>query len=217
MSSNLTGPTNFLVDFRLGLSYTIYMLKKQLNQIKDIYLRLYVPWVEPYHTTVADILNGNHGNHTGHYLIGDNYYFGRAVGSQSVKARFRPHYAKLNARFDWLFAAQFLPTEECRTKIHRSSAHWKMGEGWKDLHRDILIDNCPEFPTYFRKTERGYEAGDFYFPARPNIDIDSLEVQVWDLSHLDEDTIKRLEKEIIRQILPYANAETHRWRRKMFG
>jgi len=204
-----TTTTNSMATRRAGIN--------MLELIKQVYARQGVEWVEPYATTVASIHHGKDGNHNGHYWIGDNYYFGRAMGSQTVKARFRPHYAKLNARFDWLFAAQFLSEDECRAKVHKSSAHWKIGKGWKDLHRDILIDNCPEFPDYFRKTSQGYEAGDFHFPAKPKVDIDSMQVLVWNLDHLADAQIASLEKEIIRTIWPYANSETHKKRAKQNG
>jgi hypothetical protein len=190
-----------------------------LELIKQVYARQGVEWVEPYTTTVSDLFRTPKvGSHTGHYWIGDNYYFGRAMGSQKVKGRFKPHYAKLNARFDWLFAASCKLTEEqARAKIHNSSAHWKIGEGWKDLHRDILIDNCPEFPKYFRETPRGFEAGDFHFPAKPKVDIDSMKVIVWNLNHLTAEQIASLEKEVIRTIWPYANSDTHDRRVKQNG
>ena len=204
-----TTTTNSWATRRAGIN--------MLELIKQVYTRQGVEWVEPYATTVAGIHYGKDGRHKGHYWIGDNYYFGRAKGSMKVKDRFRPHYAKLNARFDWLFAAQFLSEDECRAKVHKSSGHWKIGDGWLALHKDILIDNCPPFPEYFRKTSQGYEAGDFYFPAKPKVDIDSMQVLVWDLRHLADAQIASLEKEIIRTVWPYANSDTHDKRVKQNG
>jgi hypothetical protein len=187
-----------------------------MELIKEVYASQGIQWVEPYETTVGDLFRAPKvGNHTGHYWIGDNYYFGRAMNSQKVKGRFKPHYAKLNARFDWLFAASYnLNESEIRAKVHKSSAYWKIGKGWLDLHRDVLVENCPEFPVYFRKTAHGYEAGDFHFPAKPKVDVDSMKVLVWNLDHLTDVQISNLEKVIIKTIWPYANNETYKKRKK---
>lgn len=191
------------------------MLKENLEKIRSVFNKRGVAYVDPYSTTVGELYRGKAGKHTGHYWIGDNFYFGRAKGSQSVCGRFKPHYAKLNARFDWLFAAKNEITPEAAAeKIHKSSAHWKIGKGWKELIKNKLYEDCSEFPEYFRKTDRGYEAGDFTFTATPLYDIDTMGVQVWNLDHLTPEQITDLETAIIDAIDPYANEETFKKRKK---
>jgi hypothetical protein len=191
------------------------LTQQQLDIVKATYDRLGLEYLGFYMTTVIELASGKAGLHVGHYLIGANFYLGIARGNNSVRARFKPHYAKLMARFDWLFHAKNNVTaEQARAKVHKSSAHWKIGEGWKALLRDVLLEECSEFPEYFRKTERGYEAGDLEFNCKHKIDVDSIPVMVWNLEHLTYTQIKDLETALIEVLEPYANAETHKKRLK---
>ena len=191
------------------------LTQEQLDLVKATYARLGFEYLGFYMTTVIELASGHTGKHVGHYLIGANFYLGMASGGNFICARFKPHYAKLMARFDWLFHAKIGVTiDAARAKVHNSSAHWKIGEGWKALLRDVLLEECGEFPEYFRKTDKGYEAGDLEFNCKHRVDIDSLPVMVWNLEHLTYDQIKDLETALIEVLEPYANSQSHKKRLK---
>ncbi len=182
------------------------MLKENLAQIRQIFARQGVDWVEPYETTEGAINRKETGLHRGLYYIYPevNFYFGKAA-TNTVHNRHKTHRPKLDVDLAALYST---PKEKKEPK-------WIFPEGWKEAVRKFIIEDTGPIPQHYVKTGRGTVVpGVLDYPVTHKVDVDSLPVLVWNLDHLTAEQISNIEDEIITTIWPYANDETYKLRIK---
>jgi hypothetical protein len=182
------------------------MLKENLEKIKQVFEKHGVAYVEPYSTTEGAINRKEVGDHRGLYYIYPevNFYFGKAA-TNTVHNRHKTHRPKLDVDLGALYST---PKEKKEPK-------WIFPEGWKEAVRKYIIEDTGEIPAHAVKTDRGTVVpGVLDFPVTHKVDVDTLEVLVWDLDHLTPAQISEIEDDVIVSIYPYANDETYRKRKK---
>ena len=78
-----------------------------------------------------------------------------------------------------------------------------------------IIEGVEEIPSHYVKIGKKRVApGVLDFPVKHKVDIDSLEVLVWNLDHLTAEQISEIEETVIPTIWPYCNNETYRKRKR---
>ncbi|MCX7594189.1 MAG: hypothetical protein N2235_10575 [Fischerella sp.] len=164
-----------------------------------------VEYVQPKMTQVVNLYKGTHGRHRGLYYIYPemNMYFGKASGPKaSIHARFQPHYFKLKAAINKFF--QYIP-----------KAAWSFPAGWREGVRRFLLDPASILPEPQRRGTVHPDAAAFQPQFKNGINVDAIPVAIWDLSHLTDQQISAIEKNVLRGPLnPFCNTETHRLRLK---
>ncbi len=182
------------------------MLKENLAQIRQIFARQGVDWVEPYETTEGAINRKEVGDHRGLYYIYPevNFYFGKAA-TNTVHERHKTHRPKLDVDLAKLYG----------TPKEKKQPTWIFPKGWKEAVRKFIIEDSGPIPDHAVRTDRKTVVpGVLNHPVTHKVDVDSLQVLVWNLDHLTAEQISDIEDEIITTIWPYANDETYKLRIK---
>lgn len=188
------------------------MLKENLSRIKQVFEQLDINWVEPYETTVQDVLEKRAGMHRGLYWIypEENFYFGLAKSKNTLIAtkRMDTHILKLTVDLATLYGAK---SKDTSPKVE---PYKQFPEGWKAAVRKYIIEDAGPIPSHWRSVKhptrkRWVEPGVLEYPVEFKVDPYSLTVLIWDLNHLSPNQIKSIEEGVIHSIWPYANSETH--------
>ena len=177
-----------------------------INKIQEVFEQLGYDWVEPYSTTEGAINRGEVGNHRGLYYIYPevNFYFGKAA-TNTVINRHMTHRPKLDVDLAKLYS----------TPVEKVEPKWMFPEGWKEGVCKYIIEGVEEIPSHYVKIGKKRVApGVLDFPVKHKVDIDSLEVLVWNLDHLTAEQISEIEETVIPTIWPYCNNETYRKRKR---
>jgi hypothetical protein len=175
-----------------------------IEKIKEVFTLHSIAWVEPYLTTEGSINRKEAGRHRGLYYIYPevNFYFGKAA-TNTVYARHATHRPKLDVDLATLYGA---PVEKKQPK-------WSFPRGWKEAVRKFIIEDSGPIPDHFEVVEKGKVIpGVLAHPVVFKVNVDTLPVLVWDLDHLGKKEISKLEEDIIKVLMPYANAESYRAR-----
>jgi len=177
-----------------------------INQIRKVFEQLGYDWVEPYATTEGAINRSEVGNHRGLYYIypEKNFYFGKAA-TNTVINRHMTHRPKL----DCDLAALYGPA------VEKVEPRWQFPEGFKEGVCKYLLEGVDSIPSHYVKIGKKRVApGVLDFPVKHKVDVDSLEVLVWNLDHLTSEQISQIEEAVIPAIWPYCNNETYRKRKR---
>ena len=194
------------VDRAFFFCYNISMKSKNLTAIREIFEQLGYDWVEPYSTTEGAINRGEVGNHRGLYYIYPevNFYFGKAA-TNTVINRHQTHRPKLDVDLATLYS----------TPVEKVEPKWMFPEGWKEGVCKYIIEGVDHIPSHYVKIGKKRVApGVLDFPVKHKVDVDSLEVLVWNLDHLSAEQISQIEEAVIPAIWPYCNNETYRKRKR---
>lgn len=178
----------------------------QYNTIKSIFDSMNIDWVEPYVTTEGAINRKEVGDHTGLYFIYPevNFYFGKAA-TNTVINRHQTHRPKLDVNLKELYS----------TPVEKVEPKWQFPEGWKEGVCKFIIEGVDKIPSHYVKIGKKRVApGVLDFPVKHKVDVDTLPVVVWNLSHLTSAQIGDIEQAIIPTLWPYCNTETHNQRKK---
>ena len=181
-------------------------MKENIQAIKQIFTNLGHEWVEPYSTTEGAINRQEVGNHRGLYYIYPevNFYFGKAA-TNTVVNRHQTHRPKLDVNLSELYS----------TPVEKVEPKWMFPEGWKEGVCKYIIEGVEAIPSHYVKIGKKRVApGVLDFPVTHKVDVDTLEVLVWNLDHLSAEQISQIEEAIIPVIWPYCNNETYRKRKK---
>jgi hypothetical protein len=182
------------------------MMNKNLTKIREVFERLGYDWVEPYRTTEGAINRGEVGNHRGLYYIYPevNFYFGKAA-TNTVINRHQTHRPKLDVDLGALYS----------TPVEKVEPKWMFPEGWKEGVCKYIIEGTQVIPSHYVKIGKKLVApGVLDFPVKHKVDVDTLEVLVWNLDHLTAKQISEIEEAVIPTIWPYCNNETYRKRKR---
>jgi len=197
----------------------------QLQRIKQIFKDLGYSWVEPQQTTEGAIVRKEAGMHRGVYYIypEKNFYFGKAQSKKKngrIYDRHLTHWAKLQVDLSALYGPK---------KIKRQPK-WTFPMGFREGVATFLLDGCESIPSHWTlakdqsgnliRNDNGKSMvmpGVIEFPVTHKVDVDSLPVLIWNLDHLDEEDIKRIEHRVIHTIWPYCNTETYHRRHEKQG
>ena len=199
------------------------MIQENLDKIAGVFARLGIPYVEPYDTTVGEVVNKEKGNHRGIYWIFPliNFYIGlsASLGSTMSGVRFDTHILKFLVDLATLYG---------RSRSHKfeekCEPYKKLPAGWNYALRKHII-NEDYIPSHWIKVPvdqippgKGGESGkkwvrpgvlDYPVTYREGIDPYEIPVKIWNLNHLTPKQIADLEKAIIKAIWPEANDETY--------
>jgi len=182
------------------------MMKQNLTKIREVFEQLGHEWVEPYSTTEGAINREEVGNHRGLYYIYPevNFYFGKAA-TNTVINRHMTHRPKLDVDLATLYS----------TPVEKVEPKWMFPEGWKEGVCKYIIEGVEEIPSHYVKIGKKRVApGVLDFPVTHKVNVDTLEVLVWNLDHLTAEQISAIEEAVIPAIWPYCNSETYRKRKK---
>ncbi len=185
------------------------MKSKHLTKIREVFEHLGHAWVEPYSTTEGAINRAEVGNHRGLYYIYPevNFYFGKAA-TNTVINRHQTHRPKLDVDLATLYS----------TPVEKVEPKWMFPEGWKEGVCKYIIEGTTSIPSHYVKIGKKLVApGVLDFPVKHKVDVDTLEVLVWNLDHLTAKQISEIEEAVIPAIWPYCNNETYRKRKKENG
>jgi hypothetical protein len=177
-----------------------------IDRIRAVFDQLGYNWVEPYSTTEGAINRGEVGNHRGLYYIypEKNFYFGKAA-TNTVINRHQTHRPKLDVDLATLYS----------TPVEKVEPKWMFPEGWKEGVCKYIIEGVEEIPSHYVKIgKKRVSPGVLDFPVKHKVDVDTLEVLVWNLDHLSADEISAIEEAVIPVIWPYCNNETYRKRKR---
>jgi len=181
-------------------------MKQNIQAIREVFEQLNFDWVEPYQTTEGAINRQEVGNHRGLYYIypEENFYFGKAA-TNTVINRHQTHRPKLDVDLGELYS----------TPVEKVEPKWMFPEGWKEGVCKYIIEGVDSIPSHYVKVgKKRVVPGVLDFPVTHQVDVDTLEVLVWNLDHLTAEQISSIEKAVIPAIWPYCNNETYRKRRK---
>ena len=163
----------------------------------------------PYYTTEGSINNKECGNHRGLYYIYPelNFYFGlSSKKNATIIARHETHRAKLDVNINKLFGPA--------RKKKEPSLQFPIG--WQEGICKYIIDEVDEIPQYFKKTVDGFVEPIYLdFSVKHLIDVDKIQVIIWNLNEYPPETIEAIEDKVIETIYPYCNKETAILRNKL--
>lgn len=189
-----------------------------IELIKEVFERQGVAWVEPYETTVEEVLSKKTGMHRGLYYIYPevNFYFGLAKSEETLIAtkRMDTHILKLTVDLATLYGAKGKDTSP------KVEPYKQFPEGWKEAVRKFIIEDRGPIPSHWKPAKhptkkKWCEPGVLDYPVEFKVDPYKLPVLIWNLNHLSPKQIKNLESEIITTIWPYANDETYKRRKAL--
>jgi hypothetical protein len=186
-------------------------MEQNLSKIKTIFSELDIDWVEPHWTTEGAIRRKETGNHAGLYWImpENNFYFGKATKNNTIIERHKTHWAKLTVDLASLYS----------TPVEKAQPKWIFPAGWKEGVRKFLIEDPGHIPDHAVKIKKEgkrewHKPGVLHFPVTHTVDIETLPVLLWNLSHLSAEEIGLIEDRVIYRIWPYCNDETYQRRKK---
>jgi hypothetical protein len=178
-----------------------------LTRVKQTFSDLGLEYSNPILTTVKNLHAGAVGKHTGLYIIYTDtpegtkfYYLGIATGSNSIRNRFQPHYAKLTVNL----AAMYGPNTNDRAKETR----WKFPKNWRKGVRQHFLDNPDDIPDYWiRNQNQGIKPANLDWKPqwKQGVEIDNLPVVIWNLNYLNAQQIDALETALILSLKPVFN------------
>ena len=164
---------------------------------------------DPYSTTIGSINNQECGNHRGLYYIYPevNFYFGiSSKKNATIISRHEKHKAKLDVNFKKLYG----PDNK------KKEPQIQFPKGWQEGICKYIIEGIEEIPQYFKKTSDGYvEPINVDFSLKHLLDINKIEVVIWNLKEYSSHTIEAIEEEVIETIFPFCNTETSKLRNKL--
>ena len=164
---------------------------------------------DSYSTTEGAINNEECGNHRGLYYIYPelNFYFGLAKDKKAtIIKRNEKHRAKLDVNLKKLYGPP----------IKKKQPTITFPKGWQEGICKYIIDGVDNIPQYFKKIDDGCVEPIYWdFSVKHLIDVDKIEVIVWNLDKYPPETIQAIEDEVIETIYPYCNTETSILRNKL--
>ena len=99
--------------------------------------------------------------------------------------------------------------------VEKVEPRWQFPEGFKEGVCKYLLEGVDTIPSHYVKIGKKQVApGVLDFPVKHKVDVDTLEVLVWNLEHLTAEQISEIEEAVIPAIWPYCNSETYRKRKK---
>lgn len=180
-----------------------------LDRINKIIEKYTKKKCDPYSTTEGAINNAECGNHRGLYYIYPelNFYFGLAKDKKAtIIKRHEKHRAKLDVNLKKLYGPP----------IKKKQPEITFPKGWQEGICKYIIDGIDNIPQYFKKTSDGYvEPICRDFSVKHLIDVDKIQVIIWNLNEYPPEIIKAIEDEVIETIYPYCNQETSNLRNKL--